>query len=49
MLIQGYTVAVIEKAKITKEVLYNEIMEENSKYKTFIDDRFDELNETNWS
>ena len=49
MLLISYGTGLNYENEIKRDVLVQELVEENKKYKDFVDKQFNELNETNWS
>ena len=44
----SYTISIVYEKQIKKDILVQELLEENSKYKDFVDKQFNELNRTDW-
>lgn len=49
MLVGSYAMSLGYENEIKKDVLVQELVEENKKYKDFVDKQFNELNGTDWS
>lgn len=44
----SYTISIVYEKQIKRDILVQELLEENKKYKDFVDKQFDELNKTDW-
>ena len=49
MLVGSYAISLSYENEIKKDVLVQELLHENKKYKDFVDKQFNELNGTDWS